>query len=269
MKIRLMTLLLFFPLLLYAKIYDCFPFFNELELLQIRLGELGDTVDYFVLVESIETQRGNSKQLFFEENKHLFAPYLHKIIHVAVRENHPEFSMWEREHFQRNCIARGLKNCKDKDIILISDLDEIPKKNCIREAKQMLKNKDDIAIAFRMPEYRFHLNRRIKSHSIFCTVATTYGSLKKREPQYFRSRNTKWMPLYDAGWHFTWMGGRDRIRTKMKSVVEGTDNTENMTDYGIDIWIRTAPIVPLDERLPQYVLDHVDELIELGFIAVE
>lgn len=149
---RLLSLLFFFvPTLIFAKIYDCFPFFNELELLQIRLGELNDTVDYFVLVESIETQRGTPKKLFFEENKHLFAPYLHKIIHVAVRENHPEFSMWEREHFQRNCIARGLKNCKDKDIILISDLDEIPKKNCIHRAKKMLREQDDKAITFKMP----------------------------------------------------------------------------------------------------------------------
>lgn len=65
------------------------------------------------------------------------------------------------------------------------------------------------------------------------------------------------------------MGGRDRIRTKMKSVVEGRDDIDEITDEGIDAWINNIPIVPLNEKLPQYILDHVDELIALDFIAVE
>lgn len=262
-------LFLLCPLMVFGRTYDCFPFFNELELLEVRLGELNDVVDYFVLVESIETQRGDLKVLFFEENRERFAPYLDKIIHVAVRERHPEFSLWEREHYQRNCIKRGLSKCRDGDVILISDLDEIPRKSSLEEAKGLLKNGHEEAVTFRMPDFHFHMNRRMKTPSIFCTVATTYGKLKKKEPQFYRSRNTKWHPLFDAGWHFSWLGGRERIRKKMHSIVEGRDSSEEVTDAEIDAYIASVPIVQIDETFPQYVLDHLDELIAIDFVAVD
>ena len=67
-----------------AKIYDCFPFFNELDLLEIRLNYLDPYVDHFVLCESNVTFSGISKKYFYLENKNLFEKFEHKIIHVAV-----------------------------------------------------------------------------------------------------------------------------------------------------------------------------------------
>ena len=84
---------LILPFCVHAKVYDCFSFFNELELLKMRFEELDDSVDYFVLVESIETQRGDIKPLYFKDNKHLFEKYLPKVIHVTVEERHPEMSL--------------------------------------------------------------------------------------------------------------------------------------------------------------------------------
>ena len=106
-------------------IYDCFTFFNELEILKIRLNEMYDAVDYFVLVESEETFRGAPKPLFFYENKNAFTRYKDKIIHIIVKGKFETGSPWAREAFQRNQIMRGLENCKKNDIILISDVDEI------------------------------------------------------------------------------------------------------------------------------------------------
>src|SRR5690242_8981156 len=112
----------------HAKIYDCFLFYNEIELLKMRLEELNAAVDYFVLVESVETHKGDLKPLHFKENQHLFAEYLNKIIHIVVDERHPELTgLWEKENYHRNCISRGLKQCHPSDIILLSDLDEIPR----------------------------------------------------------------------------------------------------------------------------------------------
>ena len=65
-------------------IVDCFTFYNELEMLYYRLSLLNDYVDHFVLVESNQTFAGNTKRLFYNENKHLFEKYNHKIIHVTV-----------------------------------------------------------------------------------------------------------------------------------------------------------------------------------------
>ena len=97
----------------YAKIYDCFLFYNELEILNIRLHEMYDHVDKFVLVESEETFRGGPKPLYYQENKHLFEKFADKIIHVII-EGHYEpqnpreyWKVWEREHFQRDQIIAG------------------------------------------------------------------------------------------------------------------------------------------------------------------
>ena len=67
------------------KIYDCFTFFNELDLLDIRLHMLNDVVDYFVIVEIKKTHTGADKGLFFEEpNKDKYSQYKNKIIHIMM-----------------------------------------------------------------------------------------------------------------------------------------------------------------------------------------
>lgn len=78
--------LLIFPCIVYSelKIYDCFTFFNEIELLKIRFEELYNVVDKFVLVEATQTFTGEPKELFFLKNKNLFSKYEDKIIHVVV-----------------------------------------------------------------------------------------------------------------------------------------------------------------------------------------
>jgi beta-1,4-mannosyl-glycoprotein beta-1,4-N-acetylglucosaminyltransferase len=110
------------------KIYDCFTFFNELDLLEMRLNILNNYVDYFVLVEATKTFSGKPKELYYLKNKEKFNKFSHKIIHITV-DDMPEIkdnNRWELESFQRNAIIRGLTNCQSDDVILISDIDEIP-----------------------------------------------------------------------------------------------------------------------------------------------
>ena len=120
-------------------IYDCFSFFNELDILEIRLNTLNEVVDKFVLVEAPWTFTGNPKPLYFEENKERFKLFLDKIIHIVAdqppvsptvteREN-----AWIRESHQRNSINAGLNNAKNNDLIIISDLDEIPNPQIIKK----------------------------------------------------------------------------------------------------------------------------------------
>lgn len=86
--------------------------FNELELLKIRLEELNDHVDYFVLVESVETQRGDLKLLYVQEKQHLLKKYLSKIKHIIVDERLNSDVIdstklyWDRERFQKNYYSR-------------------------------------------------------------------------------------------------------------------------------------------------------------------
>jgi hypothetical protein len=118
------------------KVYDCFSFFNELDVLEIRLNELDKYVDYFVLVEMTVTHKGDPKPLYFEQNKKRFDKFLHKIIHIVVADYPQVNDPWIREHYQRNCIERGLNNCNNNDIIIISDVDEIPRGTKISEFKE-------------------------------------------------------------------------------------------------------------------------------------
>lgn len=120
------------------KIYDCFIFFNELDLLEIRLNELNGFVDYFVIVESDKTFTGNYKGYIFEKNKSKYKSILHKIIYIKVTMP-SKINPWQAEFLQRNKIKEGLKNCNENDIILISDIDEIPNLKKIKINKLQLK----------------------------------------------------------------------------------------------------------------------------------
>ena len=119
-------------------LYDCFTFYNELDVLEIRLNYLNDLVDKFVIVEMDKTFSGIEKPFVFEENKNRYKKFLNKITYIKVKCNANETNLsdyekcWYRENYQRDCIMQGLNNAKDDDIIIISDADEIPSKIAIQ-----------------------------------------------------------------------------------------------------------------------------------------
>ena len=93
-------------------ILDCFPFFNELDILQLRLYELADVVDKFVFIEASQTHTGKSKPFYYEENKQLFEKYAHKIVSKKIDFNLP-VDTWGRENLQRLIIGDVLKEVYD------------------------------------------------------------------------------------------------------------------------------------------------------------
>ena len=114
-------------------IYDCFTFFNEFDLLELRLHELNDVVDFFVLSEATKTFTGLDKPLYFEENKTQFAEFLPKIKHVIVEP--PETNdPWIRERFQRDEMFKTL-DCQSNDVIMLSDVDEIISAEAVKQYK--------------------------------------------------------------------------------------------------------------------------------------
>ena len=307
--IRHVLIILLMPFFLQAKVYDCFTFFNEFELLKMRFEELNDSVDYFVLVECTETHRGDPKNLYFSDNKHLFEKYLPKIIHVVVNERHPEMGLWEREHFQRNCILRGLQGCDPSDIIMISDVDEIPRpaaiaklrsrlssmpqpsfiekhqltfldfqdflSHCVhRTLKDWVKDRAELkhryaAYALEMNMYRYQLNRIDPNERLWCgTTATVFANFAVNIPEHFRALRNRLPRLKNAGWHFTSMGGREKVRIKLASLVDSSrPDAHLIPDAEIDQWLNQHPIVPINSSFPQYVLKNEAYLRTAGFIA--
>ncbi|MBY0529286.1 MAG: hypothetical protein K2P51_03755 [Rhabdochlamydiaceae bacterium] len=258
---------------LMAKIYDCFLFYNEFEILNIRLEELNDSVDYFVLVESCETFRGAPKPFHFDENKHLYEKFLHKIIHVKLYDRQPNTGAWERESFQRNCIARGLTHCVNNDVIFISDLDEIPRHEIIPSIQYNLLHKHVYGFALQQTIYFFQLNRSppngLHEGTLwFGTAVTTYKNFKTKGAQSFRekSRAQKLEKIYNAGWHFTYMGGLETVKAKIQGFSHGFDDVSYLdTDW--DMYLVSRPAVPIDDSFPKYVIDNLEYYKSIGFIA--
>src|SRR3954454_8513585 len=113
-------------------IYDCFTFFNELDVLEIRLHVLEEVVDRFVLVEARQTFQRGAKPLYYAENRDRFAAFADRIDHVVVDEFPDEaIGAFACEAWQRNSIQRGIRSAATGDTILVSDADEIPRPECV------------------------------------------------------------------------------------------------------------------------------------------
>ena len=234
--------------------YDCFSFFNELDLLEIRLNTLDKVVDKFILAESPLTHTGHPKPLYYAENRGRFAKFNDRIIHVVVDDFPPlpedmpvREQAWMRENWQRNAIVRGLpQSIKDDDILLISDLDEIPNPDYVQKA---IDNPVGIT-RLDLKAYCFFINMRNISYPIWnngTRVLTwrtfndpiTYARAGYSEccieavnqgPTATRVRFLKpTSVLKPAGWHFSYLGGVEAIQRKIKSIAHTEFDTDART----------------------------------------
>ncbi|MFA6119067.1 MAG: hypothetical protein WC688_04035 [Parachlamydiales bacterium] len=249
-----------------VKIYDCFLFFNELDVLEIRLNELYDEVDYFVLVENPLTFSGNEKPLYFNENKKRFSKFSKKIIHIIsprVNTDNP----WYREGQQRNAILLGLKKAKEKDVVIISDVDEIVKKEKIQEIKKLI-SQDQEPIRLNMKLYRYFLNRRdMEINTWSLAVACSYKSAHECSPEWLRVYLKANYYLNDAGWHFTSLGWTKANTYKLESWSHQERNIERNKDpYELLTQARKGLLVEIDKTYPEFILNNIDYYKELNFI---
>lgn len=121
------------------KVYDCFTFWKELDVLEIRLNELYEVVDKFVIIESSTTHTGISKPFYLRQNLKRFDRFKHKIYLVSDSHFDPKLSPTRRQNKQRELISTALEalNPQKQDLIILSDCDEIPRKSVI---KQLIQN---------------------------------------------------------------------------------------------------------------------------------
>ena len=210
------------------KIFDCFSYWDEDLLLDLRLNVLNKHVDYFVIVEGNKTWQNNSKKLKF--NIENFPKFKHKIIYIPVEDMPDGENPWTRENFQRNCIARGLEGSKPEDLIIISDADEIPN---LSNAKEYLKDKR--FAVFKQNAFYYKLNMQN------ITLPHWYGSriCKKKylkSPQWLRSLKFKKTPFWridkyhlnniieNGGWHFCNLKEPKDLLYKYKNMAETKDD---------------------------------------------
>jgi len=252
-------------------LYDCFTFFDELDVLDIRLHELASVVDKFVLVESTKTFRNKSKPLYYAENRQRFIDFADKIIHVVVGDTSANAGSWEVETFQRNAIMRGLTQCHPNDFVLLSDVDEIPRGSTVAS--------NNWAGAFTLANC-FWFNQIVSYYYLNCvsnilwngTRLVQYKSIDS--PQAWRDRAGPGIAL--AGWHMSYLGTPERISNKIAAFAHTEydtpqyNNADHLTkciEQGVDLFNRpdiAFEIKPaLECNLPEYVQKNLDKFKHL------
>lgn len=248
------------------RIFDCFCFFNELDLLEIRLNVMDKYVDYFVIVESRKSFTLKDKPYNYEENKHLLSKFQHKIIYLKI-DFEGQGSAWGYEFEQRNSIQKALirSGAKLHDLVIISDIDEIPN----LEGFDFNKVNDDIW-TFKMQYYYYFLNHKmnVEQHIIKCC---NFKHLLSMTCQDIRAYQTsfKWDKM---GWHFSYLGGAEKIKYKIDSFShqemnkkEFTGNIEERIAKGIDLFDRDYKFetVEIDSSFPEYIRGNKEKLKDL------
>jgi beta-1,4-mannosyl-glycoprotein beta-1,4-N-acetylglucosaminyltransferase len=206
------------------KIWDCFIFFDELELLELRLLELDRTVDHFVLVEATKDFQDKPKDLIYEQNKGMLDRWTDRITHVVVENLPPYRDRFNMEIAQRRAIMRGLSRAANSDLIIMSDVDEIPRPAVIAENARGLTE----PMVLNQTLYYYWLNMRQKQRWNG-TILTRLGYTT--DMQWLRDRrNTMRRYGRDGGWHFSWVGGVQRIQKKLHAIGERPANLKTVSD---------------------------------------
>lgn len=263
-------------------IYDCFPFFNELDVLDIRLNELNDVVDRFVLVEATHTFQNEPKPLYFNENKQRYKQFLPKIEHVVV-DKFPGFfyrwrkpTPWDCSNFQKDQVALGLKNCLPDDVIIVSDVDEIPAPDKILEYKNVsgIKVFEQIWSNF----YFNYVAKQCDSHGCMLykneicywkgSVMVNYRDFTSfKKVRMKRGLSEGVISIDNGGWHFSFIGDFEMIRKKLdawehskESMYDlehlyNEESVKKIISTGADLFGRDISFaaVELDERFPKYL----------------
>lgn len=255
-------------------VYDCFQFYNEIDILKIRLNVLKDVVDKVVLSESTTTFSGKEKPLYFEENKELFKEFEDKIIHIIVDDTPMDCDAFTRDSHQKCAVMRGLKDAKEDDIIIFSDVDEIPNPDTLK--KLISSNEicnceggqaEDIECgiehgkiyALAQRNFYCYLNLEEKTGNLLSvtgefpgiegedrkwlgTKICRYSLLKEYTTEQLRDKEQQniMVRIPDGGWHFSYMGGhnimdvKDRVRDKVISAAHQEYNSKKVINEAID-----------------------------------
>ena len=217
------------------KIFDCFTFFNELDLLEFRLKLLDPYIDRFVIAESNLTHSGAPKPWYFEENKKRFEPWLPKIVHLPFLQTaeglvfnketsyNPQSSAWKLENGHRNALAGFNSSIADNDLVLLSDLDEIPDPALFNKIKP---GNSPLALSMLFHYYFLNCQHTGKERWWKGTIASTGKQFKETMPQELRDKRNDLPAVKKAGWHFSYLGGLEKIKLKIRSFAHTEFNKE-------------------------------------------
>ena len=198
------------------RIFDGFLFNDELDLLELRLMELGDLVDHFLIVEGRHDFQQHPKRLVFMENRKRFARWNDKIIHQIVKLDPAPHPFIEHESRRQFDYAGADFN----DLIMLGDVDEIPS----REALELVR-KTPPGRPMVLQQHLYYY--RVTNHAGWWngTIVMPRG-LGRMDWQQMRDMRNQLpvLPVKTGGWHFSWLGDADQVREKLRCLDVKSDN---------------------------------------------
>ena len=265
------------------KIFDCFLFYNEFDLLELRLRELYDHVDHIVLIESDHTLTNRAKPYLFEQHQARYSRWLDKITHVK-HQSRCHSDPWLNVYDQRNALIDGLSQAHDDDVVIFNDVDEIVRVDAIQQIRM---HDQSLIYGLHMPLFNFRFNfMRVdpEPYNIWTTAARA-SWVKKHNGQMLRNQlgnlldlpfeyawNQKdqvhWTQdnttvIQHGGWHFSYLGDNEWLRDKAANTCHQEENTAELLAQ-LDVekslaekksWNRHWPycyeIVDLDDYFPK------------------
>jgi len=265
------------------KIYDCFMYFDEDLMLDIRLNVLDKYVNKFIIAEATIDHAGNNKNINFDIKK--FSKFKHKINHLIIDDLPKNIGFikknWSpshiRDQFQRNSLIKGIKELNENDWVMISDIDEIP---------------DPMKINFFDPKNKYacfiQKNFQAKLNNLNISESQWPGTkicVKKylKSPQWLRNIKIKKVPFWkfykpkqpqiinDGGWHFSFLKNPENISKKIKSfahqeynnlVFSDLDKIKKRVDSGKDLFDRDInyKAIEIDNSFPEYIQKNKEKL---------
>ncbi len=261
-----------------VKVYDCFMFNGEWDILELRLNLQNEAVDYFVVVESNKTFTNIRKKLTFNINDARLAAFEHKIRYVLVSDMPGSEDAWQNEFYQRNAITRALWDAEPNDLIIINDCDELIKPAYIQAART---NMQFDLFGFQQPVYYCYMNNCSVGYMAeqIWSVAVRKRLLHEHDANWFR-QNVRlgqagaWYSWYwwpQAGWHYSYMMDTPDIVNKIKSFSHTEFNHTGVIDQidpvahalkGTDLLGRQQyeyKLIPLEALdIPAYVLHNMN-----------
>lgn len=221
---------------------DSFIFFNEFNILEGRLKYLYDHVDYFILVETDITFSGNPKPYYFRDNMSRYKPYLDKIIYspfkfditdnlnFAYKPTTTDYSapQWKVEAAQRNHLVTAAKIFNDNDLLLISDVDEIPKISTLDYTKTLIGSQVD-SIAFGQEMYYYNFRKKQRDYWLG-SILTSVRFAKQQSAQWLRNMRSQMPRLGDAGYHLSYWTTPEGIQHKINSFSHQEFNTPTLNN---------------------------------------
>lgn len=227
------------------KIIDACTFFNEIELLKIRIELLYDHVDGFCICESNLTHPGDPKPYYFEEHQAEFSPWANKITYLKFQPDTTglDFTIkdqafnsaspaWQIERAQRNAIAQFCQQFNDEDLFIVTDLDELVNPEVVNALRSGAFKIDKARLEMQMHYYYMNCKGVGAENKLWHQgFVSTVGAIKNLQGNLSHMRVQEAMPvIQNGGWHLSYLGGAEQVSQKINVTAHVETNTPEINN---------------------------------------